>query len=40
MSDLLRSLLDPGTFAARYGARGFLAILTFCAVTEAAWKSL
>lgn len=40
MKTLLESLADPGLFAARYGARGFLAIVAFCAVTEAAWRCL
>jgi hypothetical protein len=40
MSRLLASLLDPGTFAARYGFRGFAAIVAFCAITEAAWRAL
>jgi hypothetical protein len=34
-----KALLDPGTFAARYGARGFIGLLAFCAVTEALWQS-
>jgi hypothetical protein len=40
MREFFAALLDPGTFAQRYGARGFLALLAFCAVTETAWRTI
>jgi hypothetical protein len=35
-----KALLDPGLFAARYGFKGFLGLVAFAAITEAAWRSL
>lgn len=40
MSRLIQSLLDPGLYAERYGLRGFIALVAFCAITEAAWNIL
>lgn len=40
MRSLVEALLDPGTFAERYGVRGFIGLVAFVAITEAAWRSL
>jgi hypothetical protein len=40
MRRFIESLIDPGTFAQRYGARGFAGLVAFCAATEALWRAL
>jgi hypothetical protein len=37
---LCATLLDPGLFAQTWGFRGYLGVVAFCAITEAAWYSL